>query len=82
MKTKVLKWGNSLAVRIPRLIAKDASLKEGDAVELFAGKGGKLEVRRISKVPTLAELVARITPENRHDEISTGPAVGKEAIEW
>jgi antitoxin MazE len=82
MKAKVLKWGNSLAVRIPQVIAKDAHLKKGDAIELTAGEEGKIEVRKVSKIPTLAELVAQITPENRHDEISTRSPAGKELVEW
>jgi antitoxin MazE len=82
MKTRVLKWGNSLAVRIPRVAAVVARIKEGDAVELTANEEGKLELRRISKAPTLSELVARITPENRHGEIASGGSVGKETVEW
>lgn len=82
MKAKVLRWGNSLAVRIPQVIAKDARLKEGDAVELIANEEGTVEVRRESKVPTLSQLVAGITPENRHGEISTGDSVGREITEW
>ena len=82
MKARVMKWGNSLAVRIPRVIAEEARLKEGDAIELSPKEEGGVEVRRISKAPTLAELVAKITPENRHDEISLGQSVGKEIVEW
>ncbi|HEX7284997.1 MAG TPA: AbrB/MazE/SpoVT family DNA-binding domain-containing protein [Candidatus Angelobacter sp.] len=82
MKARVLKWGNSLAVRIPRGAADVARLKEGDAIELTASEEGKLEVRRVSKVLSLSELVARITPENRHGEISSGVSVGKEPVEW
>src|SRR5215471_21347309 len=81
MKAHVLKWGNSLAVRIPQVIAKGARLKEGDAVELTASEEGRVEVRRVSKIPTLTELVDRITPENRHNEISVGRSVGKESLE-
>lgn len=81
MKSRVLKWGNSLAVRIPQQLAKDAHLKDGDAVEL-SSEVGKVEIRRVSKVPTLSELVSRITPENRHDEISAGRSVGRESVEW
>lgn len=82
MKARVLKWGNSLAVRIPQLIANGARLKNGDAIELTASEEGKIEVRKLSRVPTLSELVARITPENRHDEVPLGPEVGKESVEW
>jgi antitoxin MazE len=38
--------------------------------------------RRAERAPTLEELVAEITPENRHEEIQWGPDVGKEIIDW
>ena len=82
MKSQVMKWGNSLAVRIPQLVAKEARLKEGDSVELTAEEPGKLAIRRISKAPSLAQLVDQIAPENRHGEIQTGKSVGKELSEW
>jgi antitoxin MazE len=82
MKARVLKWGNSLAVRIPRVVASDARLKEGDAVELNASEEGTLEIRRMPRLPSLAELVARITPENRYGEVASGGNVGKESVEW
>ncbi len=81
-KAKVLKWGNSLAVRIPRVLAAEARFQEGDAVELTASAEGKLEVRRASKVPSLSELVARITPANRHGEFFGGGEIGRESVEW
>lgn len=82
MKGQVMKWGNSLAVRIPQIVAKEARLKEGDSVELIADEPGKVEIRRISKVPSLSQLVDQITPENRHGEVQTGKPVGKELSEW
>lgn len=78
---QVMKWGNSLAVRIPKGVAAEARMKEGDAVVIKATKG-KIEVRRAERTPTLEELVAQITPENRYGEIDWGPDVGREKIEW
>jgi len=78
---QVVKWGNSLAVRIPKRIAERARMKEGDAVEIKAAKG-RIEVRSTERIPTLEALVAQITPENRHPELDWGPAVGREKIEW
>jgi antitoxin MazE len=75
------KWGNSLAVRIPKAVAEKARLKEGDAVELKADKG-RIELRRTDKIPSLEELVAKITPENRYAETDWGPDVGREKVEW
>jgi antitoxin MazE len=82
MKTQMVKWGNSLAVRIPKPVVKEAKLKEGDSLEIEAAAEGRVELRRSSKVPTLAQLVSQITPENRYSEISTGTEVGKEVVEW
>jgi len=78
----MVKWGNSLAVRIPKPAAEKARLKEGDVLEIEASGEGQIELRRARKVPTLAQLVARITPQNRYGEISTGAEHGKEPVEW
>jgi antitoxin component of MazEF toxin-antitoxin module len=43
---------------------------------------GRLELRRKTKLPTLAQLVSQITPENRYSEISTGIEAEKEVVEW
>jgi mRNA-degrading endonuclease toxin of MazEF toxin-antitoxin module len=76
MKTQMVKWGNSLAVRIPKPVVEEAKLKEGDALEIEAAAEGRVELRRATKTPTLAQLVSQITPENRYAEISTGAEVG------
>ncbi len=82
MKAQMVKWGNSLAVRIPKPVIEQAKLKEGDSLEIESAAEGQVELRRTTKVPTLAQLVSQITPENRYSEISTGKVVGKEAVEW
>jgi len=82
MKAQMVKWGNSLAVRIPKTVAEAARLKEGDSIEIEAAAEGHVELRRATKTPTLAQLVSQITPENRYGEISTGAEVGKEVVEW
>ena len=81
MKAQMVKWGNSLAVRIPKPVAEEARLKDGDLLEIEAVEG-HIELRKPTKVPSLAKLVAEITPENRYQEIATGPATGKESVEW
>lgn len=82
MRGQMLKWGNSLAVRIPRHIAEEANLRVGDALEIEVGTEGAVRLRRVGKVPPLAELIAQITPENRYEEISAGPERGREMVEW
>jgi len=74
---RVAKWGNNLAVRIPKAVAEQARLQEGDAVSIEV-VDGHIELRSAERIPTLEELVAQITPENCHGKIDWGPAVGKE----
>ena len=82
MRAQVLKWGNSLAIRIPKPIADHAHLQLGDPLEIAVAADGVVEMHRVGRLPTLAQLVAQITPENRYSEISLGPEVGREAVEW
>ncbi len=82
MRAQMMKWGNSLAVRIPKPIAEDAHLRAGDALEIVVAAGGALQLQRVDALPTLAQLVAQITPANRYEETPTGPEVGREALEW
>lgn len=80
MVTKVQKWGNSLGLRIPKAMAKKAHIASGTAVDLTVA-GERLLIQPVRrKQYTLRELVSRITPENRHEEIDFGPPVGRELI--
>ena len=80
-EAQIVKWGNSLAVRIPKPVAEAAGVREGDPIVIDADEG-HIRVRRKQRVPSLKELVGQITPENRYDEIPSGPARGKESVEW
>ena len=79
--TQIVKWGNSLAVRIPKLVAEEAGVSEGDPIEVQADVG-EIKLRLRDRVPALRELVSKITAENRHGETLASPEVGKEVIEW
>lgn len=79
MKTRVQKWGNSLALRIPKSFADEAGLQVNAPVELSLIKG-KLVIQPVAPLPpTLEELLRGVTDENRPSEWDTGPAVGKES---
>lgn len=80
-KAQLAKWGNSLAVRIPKDVAEQARLREGDSIVIEA-LDGHIELRPAERIPSLEELVAQITPENRHGETDWGPDRGKEIVEW
>lgn len=77
MKTKIQKWGNSLAVRIPRPFAEEIHLEENTTVDLMI-RSGKLVIVPAEPEITLTSLVEQITDENRHNEIETGTRVGNE----
>ena len=78
MKTRIQRWGNSLAVRIPQPFAEESQLREDSPVDLSV-RNGKIVVAPIAEpAPSLEELVSRITPKNRHHEIETGGPVGNE----
>jgi antitoxin MazE len=77
MKSRIQKWGNSLALRIPKSFAIEAGLCENTAVELSVTEG-KLVVQPHEEPLSLDRLLAKITDENLHGEWDTGPTVGKE----
>lgn len=80
MKTisSVKKWGNSLAVRIPTVVIQDLGLSENSSIQIISnGKSATIQPNKHKK-PTLKELVAAITSENRHDEVDWGRPMGKE----
>jgi antitoxin MazE len=79
MKATVQRWGNSLALRIPRAFATETRIAEGSEVELTL-KSNTLVVRPIlRKKHSLIDLVKGVTAANRHGSVDTGEAVGQEA---
>jgi len=77
--SRITKWGNSLAIRIPLAIAKQASLVEGDRVKLALDREGCIVLRPARRRYELSDLVAQITPKNRHRETDWGRPQGKES---
>lgn len=79
MKLKVQKWGNSLALRIPKAFAIEANIASGSTVEMSL-TNGELKIKPIEDQEyILEELLSVITPENIHEEVSTGIPQGKES---
>ena len=79
MITKVQKWGNSLAVRIPRSVAEDTQLSSGKTVNLAVHDGQIVIAPTRQRRFRLNDLLRGITPRNRPAEFATGNAVGQEA---
>ena len=74
-KSHVTKWGSSLAVRIPKPIAEQWGVREGSAIEIVT-RGDEVVLRK--REYDLAELVARMRPENQHPEQDWGAPQGDE----
>lgn len=78
MHVRVQKWGNSLAVRIPKPLAEDAEVKEGTVLNLAVSEGKVVATPVEKKKQSLKQLLAKITQKNLHAEIDSGPSVGRE----
>lgn len=78
MRTKVQKWGNSLAVRIPKPFAEGAGLKPATEVEVSLEKG-TLRFSPVRPRWELRALVSKVTARNRHPEVGFGQPVGRES---
>ena len=74
---KVARWGNSLAVRLPRELAERADLREGQEVQIEV-EGEVLKIRRRVPQYRLEELLAEVTDDNLHEETDWGEPEGKE----
>ncbi len=78
MKTTAQKWGNSLAVRVPKSVATQVGLKEKDSFEIEVQDGNVVLKPHVRRTYRLDDLVKGITPQNRHSEVDTGDPLGRE----
>ncbi len=80
MRTRIVKWGNSLGLRIPKSFAEEVRVTEGSMVDLSM-EDGRLVVCVASQPEfSLKELLDGVTIDNLHSEVDSGGAVGGE--EW
>ncbi len=78
MRTKIVKWGNSLGLRIPKSFAEEVRVAEGSVVDLSMEDGNLvIKVTKTDEID-LEDLLDGITDENIHGEVDTGDAVGGE----
>ncbi len=83
-KITVGKWGNNLAVRLPKEIVTAVGLTEGSAVVIEA-RSRDIVIRPAAPSFTLEELFRGKTPEEWRaeyaDAFDWGPDVGREIVE-
>lgn len=77
MKTKISKWGNSVALRIPKSFAQQVNLKEGTPVDLKIEKD-QLVISPQKQKHNLKTLLSEVNEDNLHEEIDFGEPEGKE----
>lgn len=78
MKATIQKWGNSLALRIPKSFATHSKIQQGSVVDLSLDNGRMIVEPTKEEEYSLQDLLARVTKENLHAEVDFGAPVGKE----
>jgi antitoxin MazE len=73
MQTKVQKWGNSLALRIPKSFALNMDIKQNEFVDLSIGDGKLIITPITEKEYSLKELLAGVSEDNLHGEFVIFP---------
>ena len=79
MQTKIKKWGNSLALRIPKSFALNANLRQNELVDISIDKEKIIITPIGEKEYSLDELLEDVSEDNLHGEFDTGVPVGKES---
>lgn len=79
MKVQIQKWGNSLALRIPKSFAVESKIEQGSTVEVSLESGRIIVFPVVEPEFSLDDLLAQVTAENLHGEVDTGNSVGKES---
>jgi antitoxin MazE len=79
MKAKIQKWGNSLGVRIPKVLAQEVALDTDSEVDLSSRDGAIIISPIRQKTVSLRKLLSGVTEGNLHREIVSGGPEGKEA---
>lgn len=77
MYTKIQKWGNSQAVRLPKTILEMADIHENDQVEIKV-QDGNLLIIPVKKHRTLEERIAEYQGNYQCSEWDVGKPIGKE----
>lgn len=76
MNAKIQKWGNSLALRIPKAFADQIGLADDSTVKLSI-EGDRIIIEPAARL-SLDALLAEITPDNLHAETDWGETAGQE----
>lgn len=79
MKTSVKKWGNSMAVRIPALMAKDLQIRDGSILEVLVDSGNIILKPEKRNRVNLKKMLLKVNSSNIHGEVNAGKSMGRES---
>lgn len=82
MTTKVQKWGNSYAIRIPREIVREMKFREGSPISFFVEDGSIIITHTKKPKYTLDGLLKNFNKKQRHGEIFSDAEIGNEVVLW
>jgi len=80
MHVQISKWGNSLGLRLPRSLAHQLGISEGQKVNVIA-EGARLIVEPVAPIYRLKDLPANVSPESMRDAFDWGDDAGREAVD-
>jgi antitoxin MazE len=79
MQVQISKWGNSLGLRLPRALAQQIGVREGQKVNIVAD-GARLVVEPVSPRFSLRDLLVNMTPESMREAFDWGEDEGRERV--
>ena len=78
MHIQIQKWGNSLALRIPKTYAREIKVSQGSSINLSLEEGRIVLTPTSKKAYSLKKLLSKINKQNVHNEVNWGVSTGKE----
>jgi antitoxin MazE len=80
METKIQKWGNSLAVRLPKAFADQTGIEDGSIIRILLQNGKIVLVPIKDRESRLESMLEQIDESTIHNEIDFGMPIGKESL--
>ena len=80
MHVQLSKWGNSLGLRLPRALAQQIGVREGQQVNVTAD-GARLIIEPVTKAWRLEDLLVGMTPEAMREAFDWGEDRGREVVD-
>jgi antitoxin MazE len=80
MHVQLAKWGNSIGLRLPRALALQIGVREGQKVNVIV-EGARLIVEPVAPAWRLEDLLQGMTPEAMGEAFDWGDDRGREVVD-